>query len=329
MINRFKSLLIALLLSVSLVADVFMPLIENGVEHVVFLCDWDSVIADDKSGLSKFCSAIGTVPLETSLPIVFKQLWPLIKTLKESRRDGQKQKGVALHVDRMVAQEPSLAPYRNALIENLNEAHPRWAMVEYLQSLHDKGIKIIIATNNDHESLIIKTAKLNQNLAKKKMAPFIYDGCFCAGVAPEIINSRTPEGMPAGVVCGGKDTDEYFEKLFKFVEIEFGYNRANTLFVFIDDLGKNITRARAVAQREGVKLCAVHRNRSDKRVIRQLKRAIHSNVYGGSTELSTVITADGTVVRIPTGFRRDYRHDTETDHRTMELVEKIAGKYSK
>lgn len=329
MVNRYKSLFFASLLSVSLVADVFMPFIENGFEHVVFLCDWDSVIADDKNGLSKLCSAIGTVPLKTSLPIMFKRLVPLIKILKNSRHDGQKLKGVALNVDTMIAQEPSLAPYRDALIANLNDAYPRRGMVEYLQSMHDNGIKVIIATNNDYESLVVKTAKLNANLAKKKMAPFVYDACFCAAVAPQIVNNRTPDGIPAGVVYGGKDTDEYFATLFKFVETEFGYNRSNTLFVFIDDLGKNINRARAVAKREGVKLCAVHRNRSDKRVIRQFKRAIHGNVYCEHTKLTTITAADGTSMRMPMGYMCGYRYDTGMDCKTMQLVEKIADRYSK
>lgn len=275
MLKKLLSLSMGMLLAVqSITADTYFKPTQQGYEHVVFLLDWDSVIADDKGRLAKFFSALGAVPVKKSLPIVFRRMGKLIKTLKESRNDGQALKGVAAHIDCMVEQEPSLKPYRDRLMQKLNDAKPRCEMVSYIQEMQNKGIKLISATNNDYESLSIKLKKLNARLINKKRKPFRFDGYFCAGSCPQIVNNRVADGTPAGSVYAGKDSDEYFEKLFAFVETEFGYNRSKTLFVFVDDLKKNITRARNVAEREGVSLCAVHRNRSDKKIVAEMKKAL-------------------------------------------------------
>lgn len=251
-------------------ADVFIPLVKRTTTRIVFLCDWDGVIGDQKSAAGQFFAALDTVPVRTWVPIIWKHHRLLIKTIWKSQGDDQQLKGLAANLDYFIALEPSLQRYRAKLMHRLNEATPRYDMIQFLHTIRANGIPLIIATNNDYESLLIKTKKLNMHLAKKGMTAFTYDGAFCGGSSPQIVGDKAPNGLPAGCVARGKDVPEYFEKSFAFVETALCYDRTNTLFVFIDDNKKNIDLARTVAHQEGVALCAVYRNHRDPLIMQEL-----------------------------------------------------------
>lgn len=229
------------------------------------LSDWDTVIADDLGRAGKKWEAfwIGGFRMANAS-----------RGRKEARVNGQRLEGLVSHLDYMIAREPKLARKRNKLMWKLNKAEPHEEIIAYYQALQAQGIKLIIATNNDYGCLDIKTRKLNAKLRKKGLKPLLYDGIYCAGSCPEIKNGKAPNGMPAGSVYAGKFSDEYFEKLFRFAEAEFGYDRKNTLFIFVDDLKINIDRALKVAKREGVALIAVHKNTSDRKVVEALQGAL-------------------------------------------------------
>lgn len=231
------------------------------------LYDWDSTLCKDLGKAGKKWEAfwIGGIRMANAA-----------KGRKKARVNGQPLEGLVSHLDYMIEREPKLARKRNKLMWKLNKAEPLVKMIEQCQQLQAQGMKLIIATNNDYGTLAVKTRKLNANLRKKQLKPLQYDGVYCAGSCPEIKNGKAPNGMPAGCVYAGKFSDEYFEKLFRFAETEFGYNRKNTLFIFVDDLKINIDRALKVAQREGVALIAVHKNTSDKKVVDALQAALSS-----------------------------------------------------
>jgi hypothetical protein len=235
--------------------------------NTVIGSDWDDTLAKDHSNLGK--KARGFV-------IGGFRLAKASEGRKEARVNGEPLEGLVAHLDYMIARKPKLALKREKLMQNLNKAKPHVELIAYIQQLQARGIKLIIATNNDLATLRVKTRKLNFELRKKGRKPLTYAGVYCAGSCPEIKNGKTPEGLPAGSVWRGKFTDEYFEKLFRFAETEFGYDRKNTLFVFVDDLKINIDRACKVAKREGVALIAVHKNKSDKKIVCEMKAALSS-----------------------------------------------------
>jgi len=262
-------------------ADIYKPQQLRPYTRVVIFFDLDKVVLDEKSGLGKLWAALLAIPLKKSLPILLRQRKKLMKLVQEARHDGQKLKGLKANLDFIVEAEPSLKPYRAMLIDKLNGVKPRKKMISFLNALRTVGTPLIVATNNDYESLRIKISKLNKKLHKEQISPFIYDAAFCAGSCPELIENKAPDGMPADFVYGGKDTDEYFRKFFEFVETELGYDKDTTLFIYIDDLEKNITRARHVAERENVQLYAVHRNKSDKKIINEMRLLFSSvPIYG-------------------------------------------------
>ena len=254
-------------------ADIYMPANKNfRYKHIVLLSDWDKVIANDKGAMGKLFAGMGAVPAKKSMPILFKRGGKIANIMKSARYDGQKLKGLAANIDYLTNFEPSLKPYRNKLMVKLNGASAHKELIAYYQTLQAQGMPLVIATNNDYESLVIKTKKLNLQLRKKRLKQLTYDACYCAGACPSIKDNKAPNGMPAGSVWLGKDSDEFFTKLFTFVETELGYNREDTLFIFIDDLDKNIARARRVAHKEGVMLCAVHKNKSDHKIVGEMKQ---------------------------------------------------------
>src|ERR1700722_19947408 len=110
-----------------------MPVIEHGFKHIVFLCDWDAVIADQKNEYLQYFDAFCTVPLKKSMPIICKRHKALMKTLRDSRHEGQALKGLALNLDTMIEQEPSLTSYRAALMDKLNKEKPRQDIITTLK----------------------------------------------------------------------------------------------------------------------------------------------------------------------------------------------------
>lgn len=250
-------------------ADIYKPQKTWNYKHVVIFFDLDKVILNESGGLGKIWAALTTIPLSKSLPILFHHRKRLMQLIKEARYDGQKLKGLKANLDCIIEAEPSLQSYRSKLINRLNEVSPRIHMIRFLNTLHILGYPLMIATNNDYESLCIKMRKLNKQLRKQNIRPFICDACFCAGSCPELLDINAPNR--AGFVYGGKDTDAYFSQFFDFVEDQFGYKKNETLFIYIDDLDKNIERARQVAEREKVQLYGVHRNKSDKKIISELR----------------------------------------------------------
>lgn len=263
--------LIACSIVFTTIADIYKPTKTWPHKQVVIFFDLDKVVLNESSGLGKLFAALSVVPLKKSFPILFRQRKRLVKIVKEARYDGQKLKGLKANLDCILEAEPSLKPYRAKLIDKLNKVTPRYDMIHFLNRLRIAGAPLVIATNNDYESLMIKMRRLNAKLQKKKKAPFIYDGCFCAGSCPELIETKAPHGIPADFVYGGKDTDDYFRNFFDFICSELGFDKGETLFIYIDDLGKNIARARRVAESEGVQLYAVHRNRADKKIINEIR----------------------------------------------------------
>lgn len=233
------------------------------------LSDWDSVIAEDHSKIGKKFKAFWFGPT----------LWKSAGGIKDARHNGQRLEGLAAHLDYMIAKEPKLATKRSELIWKLNKAEPHVALIQYYQQLQAQGVRLIIATNNDYETLAVKTRKLNRKLRKKGNKPLTYDAVYCAGSCPELVNGKTPDGKPAGSVWRGKFTNEYFEKLFRFSEENFGTDRKNTLFIFVDDLKHNIDRACRVAKREGVALIAVHKNTSDEKIVMALQETLSSLTF--------------------------------------------------
>jgi hypothetical protein len=252
-------------------AEIYRSPITQNHEHVVIFFDLDKVVLNESGGLGKLWAALITVPLKKSIPILLRQRKRLAKLVKEARYDGQKLKGLKANLDCILEAEPSLKPYRAKLISRLNKVSPRTDMIRFLNTVRMMGVPLAIATNNDYESLRIKIDRLNRKLCKKDISPFIYDACFCAGSCPELVDTSAPHGIPAGFVYGGKDTDEYFAQFFDFIEAELGFDKYKTLFIYIDDLGKNISRARRVAQQEGVQLYAVYRNKADKKIINEMR----------------------------------------------------------
>lgn len=252
-------------------AEIYRSPIARDHEHVVIFFDLDKVVLNESGGLGKLWAALITVPLKRSLPILLRQRKRLAKLVKEARYDGQKLKGLKANLDCILEAEPSLKPYRAKLISRLNKVSPRSDMIRFLNAVRAAGIPLAVATNNDYESLRIKIDRLNKKLRKKRINPFIYDACFCAGSCPELIEDSAPHGIPAGFVYGGKDTDDYFSAFFDFIETELGFDKYKTLFIYIDDLGKNINRARRVALKEGVQLYAVYRNKADKKIINEMR----------------------------------------------------------
>jgi len=265
-------------------ADIYWPSHTQPYKDIIIFFDLDKVVLDEIGGLSKVWAALMVVPLKKSVPILLRQRKELAKLVKESRYDGQKLKGLKANLDCILEAEPKLRPYRAKLIDRLNEVAPRKAMIRFLNVLRLAGSPLIIATNNDYESLHIKIYKLNKKLRKKHISSFIYDAAFCAGSCPELIENKRSYDVPVDFVYGGKDTDAYFVRLFEFVEIELGYKKNETLFIYIDDLYKNIERARRIAEENNVQLFAVHRNKSDKKTIEEMRtlfRAIPLKKFAG------------------------------------------------
>lgn len=257
-------------------ADIYRPQETRSYEHVIIFFDLDKVVLNESSGLGKLWAALITVPLKKSIPILLRQRKRLAKLVKEARYDGQKLKGLKANLDCILEAEPSLKPYRAKLISRLNKVSPRSDMIRFLNMICYQGVPLAIATNNDYESLRIKIDRLNKKLRKKHNAPFLYDACFCAGSCPELVDNKRPHGIPADFVYGGKDTDDYFSHFFDFIEAELGFDKYKTLFIYIDDLDKNIHRARRVAAQEGVLLYAVHRNKSDKKIINEMRMLFYT-----------------------------------------------------
>lgn len=233
------------------------------------LSDWDKVIGEDRGKAGKKWKAFWFGPT----------LWKSAGGIKDARHNGQRLEGLSAHLDYMIAKEPKLARKRSELMWKLNKAEPHVALIKYYQELQAQGVRLIIATNNDYETLAVKTKMLNRKLRKKGNKPLTYDAVYCAGSCPELANGNTPDGKPAGSVWLGKFTDEYFEKLFRFSEENFGTDRKKTLFIFVDDLKHNIDRACRVAKREGVALIAVHKNTSDEKVVMALQKTLNSLVF--------------------------------------------------
>jgi hypothetical protein len=252
-------------------AEIYRSPIAQDHTHVVIFFDLDKVVLNESGGLGKLWAALITVPLKKSLPILLRQRKRLAKLVKEARYDGQKLKGLKANLDCILEAEPTLKPYRAKLISRLNKVSPRSDMIRFLNEVRLMGIPLVIATNNDYESLRIKIDRLNKKLCKKGVSPFAYDACFCAGSCPELVDDNAPDGIPAGFVYGGKDTDEYFAQFFDFIEVELALDKYKTIFIYIDDLGKNIERARRVAQQEGVQLYAVYRNKADRKIINEMR----------------------------------------------------------
>lgn len=257
-------------------ADIYYPKQTRPYKKIVIFFDLDKVVLNELSGIGKVWAALRAVPLKRSIPILVRQRKRLTKLVKEARYDGQKLKGLKANLDCILDAEPSLRPYRAKLIDKLNQVAPRSDMIRFLNALRAAGSPLIIATNNDYESLMIKMEKLNKKLYTKNNPLFVYDGCFCGGSCPELMESAAPDGIPAGFVYGGKDTDEYYSAFFNFVENALGCGKNETLFVYIDDLDKNIERARRVAAQEGVQFYAVHRNKPDKQIIKDMRMLFYS-----------------------------------------------------
>ncbi len=233
------------------------------------LSDWDTVIGEDFGKAGKKWKAFWFGPT----------LWKSAGGIKDARHNGQRLEGLSAHLDYMIKKEPKLASKRSELMWKLNKAEPHVALIQYYQQLQADGVRLIIATNNDYETLVVKTKKLNRKLRKKGNKPLTYDAVYCAGSCPELADGNTPDGKPAGSVWLGKFTDEYFEKLFRFSAERFGADRKNTLFIFVDDLKHNIDRACRVAKREGVALIAVHKNTSDEKVVMALQQTLSSLTF--------------------------------------------------
>jgi hypothetical protein len=275
MINKYIQIFLGTLIIIPLLnADVYFEPTKTKFEHVVGLIDQDKVVSDDTGGFTKFFDAMKIVPLRISLPIIIRQCATIVGALCSSRGDKQPIKGIGTNIDRMIEKEPALKQYREVLMWKLNNAWPRLDMITYLQSMQRSGVKLVSATNNDVESLLIKMEKLNHRMVEKNLVPLRFDAYFCAGSSSGIANNKASDGRPAQAVIGGKDTDEYFEKIFTFAEKQYGCNRADTLFIFVDDLEKNITRARNVAKRENVTLCAVLRNKPDNIIVAEMQQAL-------------------------------------------------------
>jgi beta-phosphoglucomutase-like phosphatase (HAD superfamily) len=279
-----------LLFAQSMIADTTCVHIRDTdiFELVIDLTDWDSVVADDRWLVTQVFVAFTSVP--------FKKLWAflrnhkkrahIMKTINEARNEKQSLKGVSANLDYIIKMEPSLLPYRQQIMEAINEAYPRYPMIAFYQQLHAAGVPIIVATNNDYETLMLKSAKLDARLIKAGYAPFIFDAAYCAGPNPEIVDHKAPNGMPAGSVAAGKDSDEYFSALFHFIEHELGYDLKKILFIFNDDKRRNVERACRVAEKEGISLLGVVRNKSDKRIIREIEKVLKKHVPALMNQLS-------------------------------------------
>lgn len=274
-------LLIILLTIQSLTADVFHENINqtDTFEQLNVDTDWDSVVANDHWYITQVFNPFTVVPCSTLWTIFRKNkqlrshLW---KTIVDARNERQELKGVAANIDCIIQMEPALQPYRDAIMDSVIEAHPRYEMIAFYQKLQALGIPIRVATNNDYKTLMHKSKKLNARLTKAQLPPFTFDGAYCAGQSPEIVDGKAPDGMPAGVVAAGKDSDEYFELLYKSAEKNDGANPSSkkTLFIFNDDKKRNVERARNVARKMGIPLLAVHRNKSDQAIVHEVETAL-------------------------------------------------------
>lgn len=266
-----KKLLLCSLFFVAVYADIYKPQQARSHKHVVIFFDLDKVVLNESSGIGKVWAAIRSVPLTKSIPILIRQRKRLTQLVKDARYDGQKLKGLKANLDCILEAEPSLKPYRAKLISRLNKVSPRTDMIRFLNEIRLKWVPLVIATNNDYESLMLKMSRLDKKLRKKRIEPFIYDAAFCAGSCPELIDNNMPHDIPAGFVYGGKDTDVYFSACFDFIAASCGYDKHETVFIYIDDLYKNIERALRVAAEDGVQLYAVHRNKPDKEIIEEMR----------------------------------------------------------
>ncbi len=270
-----KKILGSVLFFVTVCADIYKPQQTRPHTHVVLFFDLDKVVLNESSGIGKVWAAVRSVPLTKSIPILVRQRKRLTQLVKDARYDGQKLKGLKANLDCILKAEPSLKPYRAKLISRLNKVSPRPDMIRFLNEIRLQWVPLVIATNNDYESLMLKMSRLDTKLRKKRIEPFIYDAAFCAGSCPELIDRTAPHGIPASFVYGGKDTDAYFSDFFDFIAQSFGYDTYETLFIYIDDLYKNIERAARVAAEEGVQLYAVHRNKPDKEIVEEMRNLFY------------------------------------------------------
>jgi hypothetical protein len=252
---------------------VFCENIPTKVTQVILLSDWDEVIARDTGTMGKFFSALGTIPFSKSLAIMATSGTTLSKTMRQARKNGQPLKGLASHIDHIIELKPSLRPYRQKLMRALNHAKPDLALIEFYQEMQNKGVPLIIATNNDYESLIIKLHKVNQKLRKRKKGTVTFDACFCAGTLPT--NYKSLHDTKAHAVYDGKDCDEYFKQAYQFVLSEYADDPAHTILIFVDDLGKNIARACSVAREMQIPLMAIHhKQRRTKETLMEIERVL-------------------------------------------------------
>lgn len=246
---------------------------DDTFDQVVNFTDWDSVVANDYWMSTQIAIAFSTPPLKVLFAaLADKEIFAYLKkVIFEGRDERQKLKGFTAHLDYVTSRVVALQPYRDAILQRIVEAYPRVPMIAFYQQLQANGVPIVVATNNDYETLMIKSAKLDARLAAKRLPPFIFDAAYCGGFNKSIINGKAPNGMPAGFVPEGKDSDAYFQALYRFAQTELGYDPQKTLFMFTDDKRRNVERACSVAQKEGVHLLGVVRNRADTKVINEVK----------------------------------------------------------
>lgn len=246
---------------------------DDTFDQMVNLTDWDSVVADDYWMFTQIAIAFTTPPLKVLLSVLRdKEISAYLKKVVfEGRDEWQKLKGFTAHIDYVASRIEALKPYRDAILYRIVEAYPRLSMIAFYQQLQANGVPIVVATNNDYETLMVKSKKLNARLATKRLPLFIFDAAYCGGFNKSIINGRAPNDMPAGFVPEGKDSDAYFQGLYRFAQTDLGYDVKKTLFIFTDDKRRNVERACNIAQKEGIHLLGVVRNRADTKIINEVK----------------------------------------------------------
>lgn len=263
-----------ILLPVHLGADTMLINInsDDTFDQVVNLTDWDSVVANDHWMSTQIALAFSTPPLKVLfVALADTEIFAYLKrVIFEGRDERQKLKGFTAHLDYAVSRVEALQSYRDAILHRIVEAYPRVPMVVFYQQLQANGVPIVVATNNDYETLMIKSQKLDARLAAKQLPPFNFDAAYCGGLNKGIISGKAPNGMLAGFVPEGKDSDAYFEALYRFVRTDLGYDPQKTLFMFTDDKRRNVERACNVAQKEGIRLLGVVRNRADTKIINEV-----------------------------------------------------------
>lgn len=273
-----------------LIADVYPINLQpaDSYEHIVLLSDWDAVIADDYWTITQVLNAFSAIPSQEWWPLIRDSTVRglVIKKIWDAWHNSLRTKGVAANLNEIIKAKKSLEPHRAAIMESVSDARPRYAIIEFYQRL---GIPIILATNNDYETIVIKIAKLNAHLSKKKLPQFKYDAYYLGGSNPQLASNKAPDGLPAGFVLEGKDSDVYFQQIFKFVETELGYPINKTLFIFIDDNKKNVDRAGRVAQKEGVALLNVWRNKSDSVIVREVETALKKHASNFFSAMNATI----------------------------------------